>query len=101
MASAAATAQAQTVTLQRSATDRAMRAYRAGESGLADSAGGTPRSLRQCWLSMSHIDTLESDSRLRLDLHEMWDLMINAAWIYPRRFLPCNLNQTNSTQRDE
>jgi hypothetical protein len=22
---------------------------------------------------MSHIDTLESDSRLRLDLHEMWD----------------------------
>ncbi|MCO8252040.1 TolC family protein [Comamonas thiooxydans] len=71
---AAATAQAQTVTLQRSATDRAMRAYRAGESGLADLLAAR-RVLAEAVLAerMSHIDTLESDSRLRLDLHEMWD----------------------------
>ncbi len=71
---AAVTAQAQTVTLQRSATDRAMRAYRAGESGLADLLAAR-RVLAEAVLAerMSHIDTLESDSRLRLDLHEMWD----------------------------
>lgn len=71
---AAATAQARAAELQRSAADRAMRAYRAGESGLAELLSAH-RVLADVVLAerMTHIDTLESDSRLRLDLHEIWD----------------------------
>ena len=70
----AATAQARAAELQRSAADRAMRAYRAGETGLAELLSAH-RVLADAVLAerMTHIDTLESDSRLRLDLHEIWD----------------------------
>ena len=70
----AATAQARAAELQRSAADRAMRAYRAGETGLAELLSAH-RVLADTVLAerMTHIDTLESDSRLRLDLHEIWD----------------------------
>lgn len=71
---ATATAQARAATLLRSAADRAMRAYRAGESGLADLLAAR-RVLADAVLAerMARVDTLESDSRLRLDLHEIWD----------------------------
>lgn len=71
---AAAAAQVRAATLQRSATDRAMRAYRAGESGLAELLAAR-RVLADAVLAerMARVDTLESDSRLRLDLHEFWD----------------------------
>lgn len=71
---AAAAAQVRAATLQRSATDRAMRAYRAGESGLAELLAAR-RVLADAVLAerMARVDTLESDSRLRLDLHELWD----------------------------
>lgn len=71
---AAATAQARAVELQRSAADRAMRAYRAGESGLPELLAAR-RVLADAVLAerMARMDMLESDSRLRLDLHELWD----------------------------
>ena len=71
---AAAVAQARAAALQRSATERAMRAYRAGESGLAELLTAR-RVLADAVLAerMARMDTLESDSRLRLDLHELWD----------------------------
>ena len=71
---ATAAAQARAATLQRSAADRAMRAYRAGESGLADLLAAR-RVLADAVLAerMARVDALESDSRLRLDLHEIWD----------------------------
>lgn len=71
-----ATAQAQihAATLQRSATDRATRAYRAGESGLAELLAAR-RSLADALLAerLARVDLLEADSRLQLDLHRMWD----------------------------
>ncbi|SDP77927.1 hypothetical protein SAMN04488595_12255, partial [Ralstonia sp. 25mfcol4.1] len=61
--------------LQRAASDRATRAYRAGESGLAELLA-VRRSLADALLAerLARVDALEADSRLNLDLHRMWDL---------------------------
>ncbi|MCO5399450.1 TolC family protein [Ralstonia soli] len=69
-----AQAQMEAVTLQRSASDRATRAYRAGESGLAELLAAR-RSLADAVLAerLAHVDAWEADSRLQLDLHRMWD----------------------------
>ena len=71
---AAAQAQARAAALQRSAADRALRAYRAGESGLSELLA-VRRVLADAVLAerLARSDALESDSRLRLDLHELWD----------------------------
>lgn len=71
---AAAQAQAQAAALQRSAADRALRAYRAGESGLSELLA-VRRVLADAVLAerLARSEALESDSRLRLDLHELWD----------------------------
>lgn len=71
---AAAQAQAKAAELQRSAADRALRAYRAGESGLSELLA-VRRTLADALLAerLARSDALESDSRLRLDLHQMWD----------------------------
>lgn len=71
---AAALAQEQAVTLQRSAADRALRSYRAGESGLGELLA-VRRMLADALLAerLARSEALESDSRLRLDLHELWD----------------------------
>ncbi|WP_011301764.1 TolC family protein [Cupriavidus necator] len=70
-----AQAQAEAARLQRIASDRATRAYRAGESGLAELLA-VRRSLAEALLAerLARVDALEADSRLRLDLHQMWDL---------------------------
>ncbi|GCB05185.1 TolC family protein [Ralstonia sp. SET104] len=67
-------AQMEAATLQRSASDRATRAYRAGESGLPELLAAR-RSLAEALLAerLARIDLLEADSRLKLDLHQMWD----------------------------
>lgn len=71
---AAAQAQARAAALQRSAADRALRAYRAGESGLSELLA-VRRVLADALLTerLARSEALESDSRLRLDLHELWD----------------------------
>ena len=71
---AAAQAQARAAALQRSAADRALRAYRAGESGLSELLT-VRRVLADALLAerLARSEALESDSRLRLDLHELWD----------------------------
>jgi outer membrane protein TolC len=71
---AAAVAQTEAATLQRTASDRATRAYRAGESGLPELIA-VRRSLADALLAerLASVDVLESDSRLKLDLHRMWD----------------------------
>ena len=71
---AAAQAQARAAALQRSAADRALRAYRAGESGLSELLA-VRRVLADALLAerLARSEALESDSRLRLDLHELWD----------------------------
>lgn len=70
------TAQAQLTAsrMQKSAADRATRAYRAGESGLAEVLAAR-RSLADALLAeqLARVDALEADSRLQLDLHRMWD----------------------------
>ena len=60
--------------LQRSAADRALRAYRAGESGLSELLA-VRRVLADALLAerLARSEALESHSRLRLDLHELWD----------------------------
>ena len=60
--------------LQRSAADRSLRAYRAGESGLSELLA-VRRTLADALLAerLARSEALESDSRLRLDLHQMWD----------------------------
>ena len=70
-----AQAQAEAANLQRAASDRATRAYRAGESGLAELLA-VRRSLADALLAerLARVDALEADSRLNLDLHRMWDL---------------------------
>ena len=67
-------AQMEAATLQRSASDRATRAYRAGESGLTELLAAR-RSLAEALLAerLARVDLLEADSRLQLDLHRMWD----------------------------
>ncbi|UIF87960.1 TolC family protein [Cupriavidus sp. UYPR2.512] len=69
-----AQAQAEAASLQRTASDRATRAYRAGESGLAELLA-VRRSLAEVLLAerLARVDALEADSRLGLDLHRMWD----------------------------
>ena len=71
---ASAQAQMEAVTLQKSASDRATRSYRAGESGLTELLA-TRRSLAEALLAerLARVDLLEADSRLKLDLHRMWD----------------------------
>ncbi|CAJ0683794.1 TolC family protein [Ralstonia holmesii] len=71
---ASAQAQMEAVTLQKSASDRATRSYRAGESGLTELLA-TRRSLAEALLAerLARVDLLEADSRLQLDLHRMWD----------------------------
>ncbi|MEX8193717.1 TolC family protein [Comamonas guangdongensis] len=71
---AAALAQARAAALQRSAADRALRAYRAGESGLSELLA-VRRVLADALLAerLARSEALESHSRLRLDLHELWD----------------------------
>lgn len=71
---AAAQAQARAAALQRSAADRALRAYRAGESGLSELLA-VRRVLADALLAerLARSEALESHSRLRLDLHELWD----------------------------
>lgn len=71
---AAAVAQTEAATLQRTASERATRAYRAGESGLPELIA-VRRSLADALLAerLASVDVLESDSRLKLDLHRMWD----------------------------
>ncbi len=71
---AAAQAQAAAAALQRSTAERALRAYRAGESGLAELLA-VRRTLADALLAerLARSEALESDSRLRLDLHWLWD----------------------------
>jgi outer membrane protein TolC len=71
---AAAIAQAEALALQRSAAARAGRAYAAGETGLAELLM-IRRALADTTLAerVALVDALEADSRLRLDLHRMWD----------------------------
>lgn len=71
---AAALAQAQAAALQQGAADRALRAYRAGESGLTELLA-VRRTLADAMLAerMARSDALEADSRLQLDLHMLWD----------------------------
>lgn len=71
---AAAQAQARAATLQQGAADRALRAYRAGESGLTELLA-VRRTLAEALLAerLARSEALEGDSRLRLDLHELWD----------------------------
>ncbi|RGE45444.1 TolC family protein [Comamonas testosteroni] len=71
---AAAQAQAQAASLQRSAAERTLRAYRAGESGLPELLTAR-RVLADALLAenLARSEAQESDSRLRLDLHELWD----------------------------
>ncbi|EKZ97902.1 heavy metal cation tricomponent efflux outer membrane porin NimC, partial [Cupriavidus sp. HMR-1] len=71
---AAAAAQTEAATLQRTASDRATRAYRAGESGLQELIV-VRRNLADALLAerLANVDVLESDTRLKLDLHRMWD----------------------------
>lgn len=71
---AAAQAQARAATLQQGAADRALRAYRAGESGLTELLA-VRRALAEAVLAerLARSEALEGDSRLRLDLHELWD----------------------------
>ncbi|HBD32481.1 MAG TPA: metal transporter, partial [Cupriavidus sp.] len=67
-------AQTEAATLQRTASDRATRAYRAGESGLQELIV-VRRNLADAMLAerLATVDVLESDTRLKLDLHRMWD----------------------------
>lgn len=71
---AAAVALAQALALQRSAAERTGRAYKAGESGLGELLM-VRRTLADTTLAerTALVDALEADSRLRLDLHRMWD----------------------------
>lgn len=71
---AAAVAQTEAAALQRTVSERATRAYRAGESGLPELIA-VRRSLADALLTerLASVDVLESDSRLKLDLHRMWD----------------------------
>jgi outer membrane protein TolC len=71
---AAAQAQGQAAALQQGASDRALRAYRAGESGLTELLA-VRRALAEAILAgdQARSEVLEGDSRLRLDLHELWD----------------------------
>ena len=71
---AAARAQSEAAQLQRSAAERALRAYRAGESGLTELLA-VRRALADAMLAerLARSEALETGSRLRLDLHEMWD----------------------------
>ena len=71
---ASAQAQMEAAALQKCASDRATRAYRAGESGLTELLAAR-RSLAEASLAarLARVDALEADSRLQLDLHRMWD----------------------------
>lgn len=71
---AAAVAQAEALALQRSAAARTGRAYKAGETGLSELLM-VRRALADTTLAerVALVDALEADSRLRLDLHRMWD----------------------------
>lgn len=71
---AAAQAQARAAALQQAASDRALRAYRAGETGLTELLA-VRRALADAILAghQARSEALEGDSRLRLDLHELWD----------------------------
>lgn len=66
-----AQAQMEAATLERSASDR-QRAYRAGESGLAELLAAC-RSLADVLLAqrLACMDVSEADSRFQLDLHRM------------------------------
>jgi outer membrane protein TolC len=70
----AAQAQAQAATLQRSAAERALRAWRAGESPLSELLA-VRRLLADAVLAerLAHSEALENHSRLQLDLHALWD----------------------------
>lgn len=70
----AALAQIEAAQLQRSAADRSLRAYRAGESSLTDLLS-VRRTLADALLAerLAQSEALESDSRLLLDLHRLWD----------------------------
>ncbi|GAB7541570.1 TolC family protein [Cupriavidus sp. 8B] len=71
---AAAVAQAEALAMQRSAAARTGRAYKAGETGLSELLM-VRRALADTTLAerVALVDALEADSRLRLDLHRMWD----------------------------
>ncbi|MGO4814322.1 TolC family protein, partial [Cupriavidus sp. 2MCAB6] len=71
---AAAMAQSEALALQRSAAARTGRAYKAGETGLSELLI-IRRALADTTLAerVAMVDALEADSRLRLDLHRMWD----------------------------
>ncbi|WP_370678683.1 TolC family protein [Comamonas sp. GB3 AK4-5] len=71
---AAAQAQAQSAALQRSAAERTLRAWRAGETSLAELLA-VRRMLADAQLTerLAHSEALELSSRLRLDLHALWD----------------------------
>ncbi|SDD84762.1 Outer membrane protein TolC [Cupriavidus sp. YR651] len=71
---AAAQAQADAAALQQTTADRATRAYRAGETGLVELIP-VRRGLADALLAerLAAVDVLEADSRLKLDLHRMWD----------------------------
>ena len=71
---AAARAQSEAAQLQRSAAERALLAYRAGESGLTELLA-VRRALADAMLAerLARSEALETGSQLRLDLHEMWD----------------------------
>ncbi|WP_454727601.1 MULTISPECIES: TolC family protein [Cupriavidus] len=71
---AAAVALSEALALQRSAAARTGRAYQAGEAGLSELLM-VRRALADTTLAerTAMVDALEADSRLRLDLHRMWD----------------------------
>jgi len=71
---AAARALSEALALQRSAAERTGRAYKAGETSLSELLM-IRRALADTMLAerAAVVDTLEADSRLRLDLHQLWD----------------------------
>jgi cobalt-zinc-cadmium efflux system outer membrane protein len=71
---AAAKALSEALALQRSAAERTGRAYKAGETSLSELLM-IRRALADTMLAerAAVVDTLEADSRLRLDLHQLWD----------------------------
>nr|WP_228772603.1 TolC family protein [Cupriavidus necator] len=71
---AAAKALSEALALQRSAAERTGRAYKAGETSLSELLM-IRRALADTMLAERAVvvDTLEADSRLRLDLHQLWD----------------------------
>jgi len=70
----AALAQAEALQLQRSAAARSGRAYAEGEAGLSELLL-VRRTLADSTLAerLALVDALEADTRLRLDMHRIWD----------------------------